>query len=90
MLRIKYFPMSADTQELVRTFEQLPEAQRNEVAEFARFLLAQNQLAQNQLPGNQGAAPRREATQRWLAGARGMARPGVTTEQVMKLTRGEP
>ncbi|HEX8323192.1 MAG TPA: hypothetical protein VF595_04690 [Tepidisphaeraceae bacterium] len=33
--------MSADTQELVRTYEQLPEAKRIEVADFARFLLAQ-------------------------------------------------
>jgi hypothetical protein len=33
--------MSADTQELIRTYEQLPEAKRIEVADFARFLLAQ-------------------------------------------------
>ena len=33
--------MSSDTQELIRTYEQLPEAKRIEVADFARFLLAQ-------------------------------------------------
>ena len=32
--------MSADTQELILLCEQLPEAQRAEVADFARFLLA--------------------------------------------------
>jgi uncharacterized protein DUF2281 len=33
--------MSAETQELVNICEQLPEAKRVEVADFARFLLAQ-------------------------------------------------
>jgi hypothetical protein len=33
--------MSIDTQELIRTFDQLPEAKRVEVMDFARFLLAQ-------------------------------------------------
>lgn len=33
--------MTRDTQELIRTCEQLPEAKRLEVADFARFLLAQ-------------------------------------------------
>lgn len=33
--------MSTDTLELIRTYEQLPEAKRIEVADFARFLLAQ-------------------------------------------------
>lgn len=32
--------MSSDTQELIRTYEQLPEDKRIEVADFARFLLA--------------------------------------------------
>lgn len=32
--------MSSDTQELIRTYEQLPEDKRSEVADFARFLLA--------------------------------------------------
>lgn len=32
--------MSADTQELILLCEQLPEAKRAEVADFARFLLA--------------------------------------------------
>ena len=33
--------MSSEAQELLRTFEQLPEAKRIEVTDFARFLLAQ-------------------------------------------------
>jgi hypothetical protein len=32
--------MSTDTQELIRICEQLPQARRAEVADFARFLLA--------------------------------------------------
>jgi hypothetical protein len=71
--------MSTDTQDLIRTYEQLPEAKRTEVADFARFLLARSQ----------DAAPRQEAADRWLAGARGAAKPGVSTDQVMNLTRGE-
>jgi hypothetical protein len=37
--------MSVETQELVRICEQLPEAQRAEVADFALFLLARNEDA---------------------------------------------
>lgn len=70
--------MSTDTRELVDICEQLPEAQRAEVADFARFLLAKNQDAAAQ-----------GATERWLATARGAAKPGVTTDEVMALTRGE-
>jgi hypothetical protein len=33
--------MSSDTEELIRICEALPEAKRAEVADFARFLLAQ-------------------------------------------------
>jgi hypothetical protein len=33
--------MSADTQEVISICEKLPEARRSEVADFARFLLAQ-------------------------------------------------
>jgi hypothetical protein len=33
--------MSTEMEELIRTYEQLPEAKRIEVADFARFLLAQ-------------------------------------------------
>lgn len=33
--------MGNDTQELIRTCEQLPEAKRAELVDFARFLLAQ-------------------------------------------------
>jgi hypothetical protein len=32
--------MSTDTQDLIRTYEQLPPAKRAEVADFALFLLA--------------------------------------------------
>ena len=35
--------MSTKTQELIHICEQLPEAQRAEVADFARFLLARQQ-----------------------------------------------
>ena len=35
--------MSTATQELIEICEQLPESQRAEVADFARFLLARNQ-----------------------------------------------
>ncbi len=71
--------MSTNTQEFIRTYEQLPEAKRIEVADFARFLLAKDQ----------GDAPRREAAERWLAKARGGVNSGMTTDQVMALTRGE-
>jgi hypothetical protein len=71
--------MTSDTQELIRICEQLPEARRAEVADFARFLLAKDR----------DAAPQ-AAVDRWLAGARGAAKPGMTTDQVMGLTRGEP
>ena len=74
--------MSTETRQLIEICEQLPPAQRVEVTDFARFLLARN--------SNGDAAPRREAAERWLAGARGAAKAGVTTEQVMTLTRGEP
>ncbi len=71
--------MSSETQELLSICEQLPAAQRAEVADFARFLLA---MSGNPTP--------REATRGWLATARGAAKPGVTTDAVMALTRGEP
>ncbi len=35
--------MSADTQELIQICEQLPEAERGEVADFARFLLSKHE-----------------------------------------------
>jgi hypothetical protein len=72
--------MSTDTKQLIDTYEQLPEAERIEVSDFARFLLARKQEATTQ----------REQAERWLAGARGVARPDVITDQVMTLTRGEP
>jgi hypothetical protein len=74
--------MSSETRELIRICEQLPAAQQAEVTDSARFLLARS--------SNDDSAPRREAAERWLARARGAAKPGVTTDQVMTLTRGEP
>jgi hypothetical protein len=71
--------MSIQTRELLDICEQLPEAQRAEVTDFARFLLARS-----------GDTVPQGATDRWLAAARGAAKPGVTTDQVMALTRGEP
>jgi hypothetical protein len=73
--------MSTETRELIRICEQLPAAQQAVVTDFARFLLAR--------ASNGDSAARREATERWLAGARGAAKPGITTNQVMTLTRGE-
>jgi hypothetical protein len=72
--------MSSDTHELIRTYEQLPQAQRVEVADFARFLLTRL--------GNNGTG-QSEAIERWLDGARGAAKARVTTDQIMQLTRGE-
>jgi hypothetical protein len=71
--------MSTDTRELIEICAQLPEAQRDEVADFARFLLNRAQ-----------GATAHQASQQWLESARGAAKAGVTTEQVMSLTRGEP
>jgi hypothetical protein len=71
--------MSIETQELLNICEQLPEAMRAELADFARFLLAKNE----------DATPL-DTTERWLATARGAAKPGVTTDEVMAITRGEP
>jgi hypothetical protein len=71
--------MSTETEELIRICEQLPEARRVEVTDFARFLLAKDRDAVAQ-----------EAVERWLVTARGAAKGGVTTDQVMGLTRGEP
>ncbi len=71
--------MSTETRELLSICEQLPQAKRVEVTDFARFLL----------PRSEGAAPQ-GAAEGWLATARGAAKPGVTTDEVMALTRGEP
>ena len=70
--------VSTETRELLEICEQLPADKRAEVADFARFLLARSRDA---APGG--------AVDRWLATARGAARPGVTTDEVMNLTRGE-
>jgi hypothetical protein len=71
--------MSTDTQELLRICEQLPEAKRAEVVDFARFLLKRDQ----ERPSSG------DATDRWLAGAEGAANSGLTTDQILSLTRGE-
>ncbi|HZL35453.1 MAG TPA: hypothetical protein VFC78_09100 [Tepidisphaeraceae bacterium] len=67
--------MSIVTQELLSICEQLPDAKRVELADFARFLLASN-----------GDAPQ-GAAERWLSTARGAAMAGVTTDGVMAMTR---
>jgi hypothetical protein len=70
--------MSSETQEMLDIFEKLPEAKRSEMTDFGRFLLAQNERTTGV-----------EATQRWLATARGAAKQGIATEAIMALTRGE-
>lgn len=72
--------MSIETREVLELCERLPAAERAAVANFARSLLARTG----------GAAASTGAVERWLVTARGVARPGVTTEGVMTLTRGEP
>ena len=71
--------MSGETRELLNICEQLPAAQRAEVADFDRFLLARIEAR----------APQ-DLTQQWLTRARGAAKAGVTTDGIMELTRGEP
>ncbi len=71
--------MTRETQELLRTVEQLPEARRAEVVDFARFLLERDR----------NAGPTRQAVDKWLDSAEGAGIAGVTTDQVMQLTRGE-
>jgi hypothetical protein len=68
------------TRELMEICERLPDADRAEVADFARFLLSK--LDHN--------VPAKDAAERWLHRARGAAKPGITTDQIMSLTRGEP
>lgn len=68
--------MSAQTQELLSICEQLPEAQRIELADFARFLLAR--------AGTAGTA-----ADRWLGSAVGAAQRAVTTDGVLNESRGE-
>lgn len=79
--------MSEETRDLVTICERLPAAQRAEVADFARFLLAK-------LEGGGGAAAGAGASDtavhRWLASARGAAEGGMTTDQLRALTRGDP
>jgi hypothetical protein len=70
--------MSVEAEELLNIWAQLPEPKRVEVADFARFLLTRS-----------GDAAPRGAMERWLAGARGAAKPGATTDEVMASTRGD-
>ena len=54
--------MSTETQELVRICEALPESKRAEVADFARFLLAQQDDEQwEQLIGSDQRRPKLDA-----------------------------
>ncbi len=54
--------MSGETQELIRLCEQLPEAKRSEVADFARFLLArQDDEKWEQLIASPGRRPKLDA-----------------------------
>lgn len=70
--------MSSETQEILDIFEKLPEAKRLEMTDFGRFLLAHTE----RMTGV-------ETTERWLTTAKGAAKPGVTTDAMMTLTRGE-
>lgn len=85
MLPVYNIRMSGETRELVDICERLRREQRAEVTDFARFLLAKQAGT-----GNGNDAPQREMAEKWLAGAPGVARPGVTTDQLLDLTRGEP
>lgn len=76
----KLHNMSTETQKLVEICEQLPEAQRVEVADFAQFLLSRDRERVNA----------RETLESWLVNAVGAANTGMTTDQIMALTRGEP
>jgi hypothetical protein len=71
--------MSVEARELIELCERLSAAERAEVADFARFVLARNAAGASQ-----------GAMERWLASARGAAKPRVTTDEVMAWTRGEP
>ena len=70
--------MTTQTQEVIRLCEQLPEAARAEVADFARFLLARHDAV----------APD-AVVERWVSTALGAATTGMTTAEVVDLTRGE-
>ncbi|MGC4032595.1 MAG: hypothetical protein QM754_12850 [Tepidisphaeraceae bacterium] len=68
--------MSTDTQEVLRLCELLPERERAEVIDFARFLLTRIEAA---------ATP---AAEEWLKSATGSAIPNLTTAS--NLTQGRP
>ena len=69
--------MSVETQELLNICEQLPQAKRAELTDFARLLLAKDE---NTHSGE---------TQRWLTIAQGAAKMSMSTDELMKITRGE-
>jgi len=70
--------MNTATEELMRICEQLPEPKQAEVMDFARFLLSRQESGDT--PSNLDS---------WLLTATGAATTGVTTDQVMELSRGE-
>jgi len=69
-------PAMSTVQEIETAIQKLPEPQ---LAELVAWL-------------EQFRAPRATpaTAENWLEHARGAAQPGVTTAQIMKLTRGEP
>ena len=69
------FPAMSTVAEIEAAIERLPLPEVEKVAEWLETYRAQR-----------STGPQAEA---WLARARGAARPGVTTAEVMTLTRGE-
>ena len=72
---ISYDTVMSNRAEIERAIEQLPDSE----VEQLRIWLGRRQA-------QRGARPAAEA---WLERARGAARPGVTTESIMAMTRGE-
>ncbi len=70
--------MSNDTQAIIDIVERLSDARRNEVVDFARSLLTQDGLSTSAVK-----------FQQWLKTAKGAAKTGMTTDQIMALTRGD-
>lgn len=71
--------MSTTTRELLDICERLPDAERIEVVGFAKALLERRQTPES----------RKAAFDKWIEKARGAGKPGVTTDQIMEMTRGE-
>jgi hypothetical protein len=83
--------MSNETRELIQICEQLPAEQRNEVMNYARFLLAGRVVnATSPATAVEATNGQGSVAEQWLIRARGVARgSGWTTDQTMNLTRGE-